>query len=200
MGIQALAWKAYTEKFMPSILKMADLKHTSVSRFGAANIIAATTNYAAENKLLTESLLQTFLHLCEDPDIVIRKSMLSYYHILLPKLRGTEYEEKLKEEIIDTLKDTSSSLRILATEIIFMHQDFFDVDLFKNDFAPEIINEIQNTFNYSNNWLFDHFAVVADFLIVHNLVQKDYIGFIEKYINVTLIHMFRTLNKLKIKK
>ena len=72
MGIQALAWKAYTEKFMPSILKMADLKHTSVSRFGAANIIAATTNYAAENNLLTESLLQTFIHLCEDPDIIRR--------------------------------------------------------------------------------------------------------------------------------
>lgn len=100
MGIQTLTWKEYNELFLPKILKMVELKHTSVNRFAAANIIAASINYSAECENMPENLMQTYLSLCGDPDIIIRKEMLSNCNILLAKLKEKEYANKLKDEVL----------------------------------------------------------------------------------------------------
>lgn len=78
---------------------MADFKHTPVTRFGAANIVAATTNFAAEKALLCENMLETYLHLCEDPDINIRKLTIANTDILLSKLKSIDYIQKVKEQV-----------------------------------------------------------------------------------------------------
>ena len=78
---------------------MADLSHTTVSRKAAANILAATVNVAAEQNTLNESLLHPYLNLCQDTDIQIRKSMISNFHILLPRIKDKQAEITLFDEV-----------------------------------------------------------------------------------------------------
>lgn len=86
--------------------------------------------------------------------------------------------------MVDNLKEISSLLRLVAMDVIIKNHRMFNIESFKDQLVQEIINEIKNTFNYTNNWLFDHFSEVAQFLIEYNLVQKDHIEIYQKYIFV----------------
>ena len=78
---------------------MADLSHTTVSRKAAANILAATVNEAVQQDILNESLLHPYLNLCQDTDTQIRKSMITNFHILLPRIKNHQIEDTLYEEV-----------------------------------------------------------------------------------------------------
>ena len=66
---------------------MADFNHTAVTRKSAANILAATIIEAARNYIISETLLNPFLSLCQDTDIDIRRNMLKNCHSLLPLIK-----------------------------------------------------------------------------------------------------------------
>jgi hypothetical protein len=98
-GLPLLNWKVYTERFLPLVLKMADLSHTPVSRMAAAHIIAATVNIEVEHDKVSSTVLQAYLALCQDTSLAIRKDMLANLHILLPKVRNESDLETLFTEV-----------------------------------------------------------------------------------------------------
>ena len=99
-SIPLINWKLYTEKYLPLILKMADMNHTIVTRRAAANILASSLNESAENHLPTKNLLNAFISLCQDTDMRMRKSMLKNYHILLNVLKDRYLEAQFFSEVL----------------------------------------------------------------------------------------------------
>jgi hypothetical protein len=71
------------EKFYPWLVKMAYLCQTSVSRHAATRIIRAAAHMAAKSNVLTDELLQSYLVLCQDPDISISRETLSELSVIL---------------------------------------------------------------------------------------------------------------------
>lgn len=64
-----------------------------------------------------------------------------------------------------------------------LHEEF-DIEIIKNEVVPEIINDIKNTYTYKDNWIFDHLPAIADVFIAKELVQKDHIEDIRKFVMV----------------
>ncbi len=99
MGLKEIPWKLFTEKFLPSTLKMAGLSHTLVSRYAAARIVRAASNLAAEKNVLGGSLQQAYLELCQDTDPGIRKATLSDMKDLLRNLSVSSAESDFFPEV-----------------------------------------------------------------------------------------------------
>jgi len=82
-GIPCISWEYFMDKFMPWLLKMANLCQTLISRRAASVIIRTASRIAAKNSKLSGSLLTVYLELCQDPDITIRKDTLTNLCTLL---------------------------------------------------------------------------------------------------------------------
>jgi len=98
-GIQCIQWKVFLDKFLPPVLKLADLNHTSVTRHAAAQIVIASANLAANNKCLEGVLLHAYQGLCQDTDIIIRKDTLTNINAILKKVDPKTAEALFFEDV-----------------------------------------------------------------------------------------------------
>jgi hypothetical protein len=89
----------FLSKFLPEILKLADLSHTGVTRHAAAQIIIAASNLAVAKKCLSGSLLNAYQALCQDTDSIIRKDFLTNINFILKKVDPKQAETEFFEEV-----------------------------------------------------------------------------------------------------
>lgn len=88
--------------------------------------------------------------------------------------------------MIETLKEQTISLRLVASEVIIMHHEEFETEIIKNGVVPEILSDIKNTFNYANNWIFEHLPQISELFISRELIQKEDIEVYKKFIDVRI--------------
>ena len=67
-------------------MKMVKLTCTTTSRIAGSYIIQATSNYAAKEGCFDGDLLQTYLSLCENPDVTIQKESILNLNAVLKSL------------------------------------------------------------------------------------------------------------------
>lgn len=86
LGIPCIPWNTFVDKFLPPAVKMAGLTCTMTSRCAGARILRAAAHVAAKNGRLEGTLLHSYLALCEDPVISIRRESLEDLRVLISQL------------------------------------------------------------------------------------------------------------------
>lgn len=78
---------------------MTDFKHTAVSRFAAAMIIASIASQAIDKDTLSKNILQSYLNEIQDSDPSIRKATLRSFFDLIPKIKSTQDKSWIFSEV-----------------------------------------------------------------------------------------------------
>ena len=94
-----MEWTAFVERLLPKVRRLTGLGETCISRNAAGQMLTAAVIVAAERKVLEGPLLEAYMALCEDSDVVIRKAALTHLKLLFDRLPSAEAERLFVAEV-----------------------------------------------------------------------------------------------------
>eukprot|EP01022_Parablepharisma_sp_SALTPOND_P007158 TRINITY_DN1290_c0_g1_i15.p1 TRINITY_DN1290_c0_g1~~TRINITY_DN1290_c0_g1_i15.p1 ORF type:complete len:715 (-),score=72.02 TRINITY_DN1290_c0_g1_i15:7827-9971(-) len=183
IGLRAMNWSTFTEKLLPKVVKLAGLESTYVSRTAAANIVTAASIIAAEKRVLEKFLLHPYMELCQDSDVIIRKTALSNLKLIFQKVEPSEVERLFFAELLIHLADPNPWIRYIILDVILSFHKLFSTHCLSSEFVPLLVKEFENGWKDSDNWLLQNCGLAVNFLLERNLLQEEYVPVITKFFN-----------------
>jgi len=179
-----MEWSAFSEKLLPKVFKLAALEYTSVSRNAAAQIMTAAAIVAAEKKAIEGTVLYPYMELCQDSDMIIRKTVLNNLKLIFQKVEPSEVERLFFSDLVMHLNDPNAGIRGIIIDVILTSHKLFSTPSLLKEFVPQLIKEIEQGWKDSDCWLLQNFALAIGFLQERELVQDEYIPAINKFFDV----------------
>jgi len=198
VGIASMNWGCFVEKFLPKIKKMAGLGSTHVTRNAAGNVLAAAAVIAAEKKELEKSLLSPFMQLCQDSNVVIRKTALNNLKYIIPNIEPSEVERLFFTELVEHLKDPNPWIRFIIIELFVKFHALFSTDSLNKEVVPLISKEFTNNWKDTDNWLLLNCGSVVNVLICRGFLTEDLVPVIRKFYEPALYSKDITLNSIAV--
>ena len=187
-------WGSFSERLLPKVLKLAGLEHTLVSRNAAAKIITAAIILAAEKKVLKSTLLHPYMEICQDSDVLLRKTALSNLKLFLPKVEPSEVERLFFSELVMHLNDPNGAIRLIIIDVIVSFHQRFSTQCLENDFVPVLIKEFEQGWKEPDHWLLQNCAHAVNFLVIRKLLQDEHVPIINKFFDV--INLLKIIGRI----
>ena len=192
-------WKLFLDKFHPWVVNMAGLHSTYVNRIAAVNIMCAASVVSAEKKCFEKLFLRSYMELCTDPDLDIRKTALTNLKFIMQKLEPSSVEKTFSAEFADQAKDSNQWIRFIVFELIVKFHKLFSTSYLENDIIPLLTKEFSNKWTEIDNWLFKNCGSVVNFLIIRELLNKDLISNIFSFFKLAVASKEVEFNLITIK-
>lgn len=181
-GVKWLQWESVESKFLKGIENMANLGYTAISRWAGASVLIATVGHAIEAGLESCRLAKKFCCLGKNIDFTVRIMMLDHISLLLPKLKMKETVEMLALEVLNVYKEAKVEVATKAIEVLLRHQQFFDSEMLKAHFIPELISTIVKPGSEDvSNMILSNYNGVLEMLLNRNLVTPEHAAIFHKY-------------------
>ena len=181
IGIRSMDWNSFVDKLLPKILKLAGLQSTYVSRTAAANIVTAAAIIAAEKKALEKLLLHPYMELCQDSDVILRKTALTNLKLIFQKVEPSEVERLFFKDILDHLTDPSPAIRYIVFDVVLTFHKLFSTQCLLTEVVPLLIKEFEFTWKDPENWLVQNCGAAVSFMLERGLLQEDNVSIITKF-------------------
>lgn len=198
-GIPSMTWRYFEEKFLPRLKKMAGLGSTHVTRNAAASMLAAAAVLAAEKKELEKTLLHSFMQLCQDSNVIIRKTALKNLRRIIPKVEPSEVERLFFAELVEHLKDPNPWIRFIVIELLTKFHALFSTDSLNKEFVPLISKEFARGWKDPDNWLLLNCGSVVNVLLCRGFLAEDSLPDISKFYESTLFSKDPKLNAIAVR-
>eukprot|EP00826_Nyctotherus_ovalis_P016301 TRINITY_DN14712_c0_g3_i4.p1 TRINITY_DN14712_c0_g3~~TRINITY_DN14712_c0_g3_i4.p1 ORF type:complete len:594 (-),score=123.58 TRINITY_DN14712_c0_g3_i4:454-2235(-) len=198
-GIASMTWKYFEEKFLPRLKKMAGLGSTHVTRNAAANMLAAAAVLAAEKKELERTLLHSFMQLCQDSNVIIRKTALNNLRRIIPKVEPSEVERLFFAELVEHLKDPNPWIRFIVIELLIKFHALFSTDSLNKEFLPLVSKEFARGWKDPDNWLLLNCGSVVNVLLCRGFFTEDCLPDISKFYESILFSKDPKLNAIAVR-
>ncbi len=180
-------WTAFSDKLLPKVLEQAGLGYTCVSRNAAAQIVTAATIISAERRTLEKTLLRPYLELCQDSDVVIRKTALNNLKLIFQKTEPAEVERLFFSELVNDLDDFNAAIRSIVIDVVLSNNKLFSTSCLAKDFVPALIKEFEAGWKDADCWLLQNFAIAAGFLLDRGLLADEQIPSLTKFFDVFVL-------------
>jgi len=186
LGLNFMDWTSFTEKLFPKVLKLARLESTYCSRLAACNIMTAASIIAAEKKCFEKLLLHPYMELCQDSDVVIRKTALGNLKLIIQKVEPSEVERMFFAELMVHLPDPNPYIRYIIMDVIITHERLFSTMILGKEFVPVLIKEFENGWKDTDCWLLNNCGLAISVLLERNLFKTEFISVIKKFYDPSL--------------
>lgn len=193
-----MTWSYFVEKFLPRLKKMAGLGSTHVTRNAASSILAAAAVIAAEKKELEKSLLHSFMQLCQDSNVIIRKTALSNLKYIIPKVEPSEVERLFFSELTEHLKDLNPWIRFIVIELFIKFHSLFSTDSLSKEVVPLLAKEFENGWKDVDNWVLLNCGSIVSFLLCRGFFTEDLYPVVTKFYETALYAKDRKLNSIAV--
>eukprot|EP00826_Nyctotherus_ovalis_P003054 TRINITY_DN10611_c0_g4_i6.p1 TRINITY_DN10611_c0_g4~~TRINITY_DN10611_c0_g4_i6.p1 ORF type:complete len:119 (+),score=21.66 TRINITY_DN10611_c0_g4_i6:107-463(+) len=101
-----------------------------------------------------------------------------------------ETVEILALEVLNVYKEAKVEVATKAIEVLLKHQQFFDNEMLKTHFIPELLSTIINPGSEDvNNMILSNYNGILEMLLNRNLVAPEHADIFHKYLS--LIHICR---------
>ena len=179
-----MEWGGFVEKLLPKVLKLAGLGSTCVSRHAASQMVTAAAIISAEKKCIEKLLLHPYMELCQDSDVIIRKSALSNLKLIFQKVEPSEVERLFYPDLVYNLDDPNGAIRRIVIDVILSCRRLFSTQCLRTEFVPLLLKEFDAGWKDSDNWLLQNCGMAVSFLLELDLPPVESIPSITKFFDV----------------